>query len=57
MSVPGAGCAGLGGTIAWTDTSTAEQWQGRWTCRLCELWIYKNFTAAVAQIKTGTFEE
>jgi 6-phosphofructokinase 1 len=35
MSVPGAGCAGLGGTITWTDTSTAEQWQGRWTCRQC----------------------
>jgi 6-phosphofructokinase 1 len=35
MSVPGAACAGLGGTIAWIDTSTAEQWKGRWTCRRC----------------------
>jgi 6-phosphofructokinase 1 len=35
MSVPGAGCAGLGGTIAWVDTGNADQWQGRWTCRQC----------------------
>jgi len=35
MSMPGAGCAGLGGTIAWLDTGNAEQWQGRWTCRQC----------------------
>jgi 6-phosphofructokinase 1 len=35
MSVPGAGCAGLGGTIAWIDTSNAGQWKGRWTCRRC----------------------
>ena len=35
MSVPGTGCAGLGGIIAWVDTSTAEQWKGRWTCRQC----------------------
>jgi 6-phosphofructokinase 1 len=35
LSVPGTGCAGLGGTIAWVDTSNADQWKGRWTCRQC----------------------
>jgi len=35
MSLPGKDCAGLGGTIAWIDTSNAEQWQGTWTCRQC----------------------
>jgi len=29
MSVPGAGCAGLGGTIAWIDTGNAVQMAGQ----------------------------